>query len=105
MTTELRCYAKQEGTQWIAVCIDLGLAAQADSLDHAKRKLESMINTYIQEALTIHREYANQLLSRKAPLSQQLAYYGIKLRHNLGRLFHRQNSAILFTEIMSVRMA
>ncbi len=29
----LRCYAKKEGDQWVAVCIDLSLAAQADIND------------------------------------------------------------------------
>ncbi|MDP3009918.1 MAG: hypothetical protein Q8N30_12730, partial [Methylococcales bacterium] len=41
--TRLRCYAKKEQSYWVAVCIDLSLAAQADSMKEAIQKLESMI--------------------------------------------------------------
>lgn len=75
MNNKLRCYAKKEGSDWVAVCIDLSLAAQAESPQLAKEKLESMITTYVNEALNEHKEYAVQLLSRKAPLSQRLFYY------------------------------
>lgn len=75
MNNKLRCYAKKEGSDWVAVCIDLSLAAQAESPQLAKEKLESMITTYVNEALNEHKEYAAQLLSRKAPLWQRLFYY------------------------------
>jgi len=106
MTKVLRCYAKQEQAQWVAVCIDLGLAAQADSLEQAKHKLESMVKTYIEEAVTIHKDYAKQLLTRQAPLSQRLEYAVLKLRYTLHRWLHRPNKGIsLFTEPMPVRYA
>lgn len=70
----LRCYAKKEQSYWVAVCIDLSLAAQADSKQEAIEKLESMIKTYVDEAYTIHKDYANQLLTRKAPLLQRLTF-------------------------------
>jgi hypothetical protein len=75
---QLRCYVKKEGDQWVAVCIDLSLAAQADSKMCAKEKLESMIFTYMQDALGRHKKYAHQLLYRKAPFSQQILYYALK---------------------------
>lgn len=107
MTKILRCYAKKEQAQWVAVCIDLGLAAQADSLEQAKRKLESMVETYIQEAVTIHRQYAKQLLTRKATLSQRLEYYVIKLGCQLTGFIQPQNPkrAVLFTENMQTNYA
>ena len=71
----LRCYIKQEQDQWIAVCIDLNLATQADSSNEAKQKLEAMIKSYVTEAFTIDKNYAEQLLSRKAPFSLILEYY------------------------------
>ncbi|MEN9847680.1 MAG: hypothetical protein RL368_420 [Pseudomonadota bacterium] len=99
----LRCYAKREGTHWVAVCIDLSLAAQASSPKEAITKLESMIQTYVKEALTQHKAYAEQLLSRKAPLSQRLYYYWVLLRR-LGCLFdkksndHNYNDNSVFSE-------
>ena len=71
----LRCYIKQEQDQWIAVCIDLNLATQADSSNEAKQKLEAMIKSYVTEAFTIYKNYAEQLLSLKAPFSLILEYY------------------------------
>lgn len=107
MTKILRCYAKKEQAQWVAVCIDLGLAAQADSLEQAKHKLESMVETYIQEAVGVHRQYAKQLLTRKSPLSQRLEYYFIKLSCQLNALLHTQKPkrAVLFTENMQANYA
>lgn len=105
MTKILRCYAKKEQAHWVAVCIDLGLAAQAESLEQAKRKLESMVETYIQEAVTIHKDYTKQLLSRQAPLSQRLEYFALKLRYTLRRWFARPTNAVLFTETMPIRYA
>ena len=74
-TPLLRCFIKQENSQWIAVCIDLNLAAQADTSNEAKQTLEAMIKSYVTEALTIDKNYAEQLLSRKAPFSLILEYY------------------------------
>jgi hypothetical protein len=88
----LRCYAKKEDSHWVAVCIDLSLAAQADSCKEAISKLESMINTYVNEALTIHKEYKNQMLSRKAPLSQILYYYKALCIQQLNKLIHKSTS-------------
>ncbi len=79
----LRCFIKQENNQWVAVCIDLNLAAQADTCNDAKLKLEGMINFYIQEALTVDIDYKEQLLSRKAPFSLILEYYFAVLLKNL----------------------
>ena len=76
-----RCYAKKEGSQWVAVCIDLSLAAQADSCNEATEKLELMMLSYVDEALGVHSAYSKQLLSRKAPLPQILFYYFASFLH------------------------
>lgn len=72
----LRCYAVPiENEQWKAVCLELCLATQGDSFDEAKRKLESMIESYIDDVLTEDREFARQLLKRRAPFGDWLTYY------------------------------
>lgn len=75
----VRCYAKKAGDQWVAVCVDLCLAAQAPSFDEAKRKLDAQVQSYVIEALTVDREHASELLSRRAPLANRLEYWGIRL--------------------------
>lgn len=71
----LRCYAKREEGQWVAVCLDLCLAAQHDTLEGARSLLEEQIVSYVEEALTVDRASAEMLLSRKAPLSQRIEYH------------------------------
>jgi hypothetical protein len=73
----IRCFAQGSGDVWEAFSLELGLAAQASSLEEVKAKLESMIETYVCEALTVDREHAQQLLSRKATWSVFAKYYFI----------------------------
>jgi hypothetical protein len=71
----VRCYAEQYGDQWQAFSLEFGLAAQADTLQEARRKLDSMIEWYVHDALTEDREHAGELLSRRAPLSAFARFY------------------------------
>jgi hypothetical protein len=58
------------------VCLDFNLAAQGDSFEEAKSKLEAMIADYVYDALAGEdKPYAAQLLARRAPLSFWLKYY------------------------------
>lgn len=72
----LRCYAEKSGNQWQAFCLDLSLAAQGDTFAEVKGKLDAMIFEYVYDALVGEdREYAHQLLFRRAPLRDWLKYY------------------------------
>lgn len=72
----LRCYAVQKKGAWEVFCLDFSLAAQADTLQEAKAKLEEMIKEYVFDALIGEdKEYADQLLHRSAPFSEWLKYY------------------------------
>lgn len=83
----LRCYAEKIDDQWSIVCIDICLAAQADTLAQAKKKLEAMILDYVNDAVVGEdKPYAAQLMSRKAPLSQRLKYYKIYWLTKLGNI-------------------
>lgn len=76
----LRCYAERDGALWVAVCIDLGLAAQGDSLANVTQKLEEQIKEYVIDAVAgPDREFAAQFLTRRAPLSQRLRYHVIRI--------------------------
>lgn len=71
----VRCFAERIGDQWQAFCIDLNLAAQADSLPAAIVKLDAMIREYLFDAT--HGEdsaHAAALIPRPAPFSLRLRY-------------------------------
>jgi hypothetical protein len=81
----LRCYANKHDGQWQAFCIDLSLAAQGEDFPEVKEKLESMIAEYMYDALAGEdREYAEQLLNRKAPFKQIATYYYYSLMYQTG---------------------
>lgn len=63
----IRCVIERKGNQWQAFSLELGLAVQADSKAEAKQKLESMIRSYIEDAICgPDQAHAFELLSRKA---------------------------------------
>lgn len=76
----VRCYAKKDGDQWVAVCVDLCLASQAASFEEAKSKLDAQVHDYVYEALTVDRAHAAELLSRRAPLANRIEYWLIRAR-------------------------
>lgn len=94
----LRCYAHKLDNQWEAFCIDLCLASQAESYEAAKKKLDEQIMAYVHEALTVDREYAAQLLSRKAPLKQMFTYHLYNTLKHVGMA--RNGIHKLFTEAL-----
>ena len=97
----LRCYAQQENDVWIAVCLDLCLAAQGDSLNEVKHKLEAQIADYVHDALVgDDREFAHQLLKRKAPLHFWARYYWLKLTTTLFN-----GTGAFFDEVMPLKPA
>ncbi len=94
----LRCYVKQEEGAWVAVCLDLNLAAQADSQKEVREKLEAMISTYVNEALTTDAQYADQLLTRRSPWPEWAKYYCYRTLD----AWHK-SPQFAFNEIMPVR--
>jgi len=97
----IRCYAKKDGDSWVAIAVDLSLAAQAETLEEAKEKLESMIHSYIHDAFTVDREYAEQLLNRKAPLSQRMEYAAVSM---LGKLLKFKKSCRIFNNVLPMEL-
>ncbi|MBX3629334.1 MAG: hypothetical protein KF908_05345 [Nitrosomonas sp.] len=94
----LRCYANKRNDQWQAFCIDLCLAAQADTPEEAQKKLHFMIVDYVTEALTIDRVHANYLLRRKAPIKQIATYHYYSFMHRMGKL--KDGLHMLFKETL-----
>ncbi|MGH8490532.1 MAG: DUF1902 domain-containing protein [Gammaproteobacteria bacterium] len=83
----LRCYAERVGNQWQAFCLDLSLAAQGDTFIEVKEKLEAMVAEYVYDALAGEdREYAEQLLARRAPPRDWLKYYWYRVLSRAGAI-------------------
>lgn len=89
----LRCMAYQQNGVFVAACLDLSLAAQADTMQEAMAKLEAQVNDYIAEAFS-EPLYTQQLLKRKAPASMWMKYWLIAFR----MFFRKQGQAKLFSE-------
>lgn len=82
----LRCYGERVDSQWVVVCLDFCLAAQADTFNEARELLDAQIRTYLREALVGQdREHAEVLLSRRAPLGMWLKYYYMQAWSKLHR--------------------
>lgn len=74
----LRVYGERRDDQWSVICLDLNLAAQADTLIEAQTKLHSMIKAYVADSLLpdgADREHAAYFLRRRAPLVFWAKYY------------------------------
>lgn len=84
---KVRCFAEKRGQQWQAFCIELNLAAQADSLKGAVGKLHAMIRSYLQLAME-QNDPAHQrdMLFRPAPLSIQLRYWYVRIAVSIANL-------------------
>jgi hypothetical protein len=95
----LRCFAEQKGAVWQAFCLDINLAVQGESLREVKSKLQGQIAEYLYDALAGEdRQYADQLLTRKAPASLWIKYYCTK---TLSKVIDAHNGIReFFNEIM-----
>lgn len=97
----VRCMAWQEQGLWVAACIDFTLAAQGNTLDEARAGLHEQISAYVNEATGIDAAHAEALLTRHAPMADQLRYAFWKmvsrrprLRRLAGQALHAVGLAI-----------
>jgi len=74
----MRCIVLKRRGCWVAICVDLDLAVQADTHAQAKKLLSEQMRSYVEDSLTVDAEHAPHLLTRKAPLAYIAMYYGIK---------------------------
>lgn len=81
---KLRCYSVRQENGWFALCLDLNLAAEADSLEEVRQHLDAIIQDYLDDVIA-HPEHLADLVPRHAPLRFWLEYYGIRTRMGLRR--------------------
>lgn len=98
----LRCFAYREKSsgQWLAFCVDLNLAVQADSMAAAKNKLHEQIVEYAEDLRGVNAEHARELFPRPAPLRIRALYYVARAFAGAAPLFRGRDStrARLFME-------
>ena len=102
----LRCYVERQGQLWVAVCIDLCLAAQDYDANEVVSKLHLQIVDHLNEAFK-EKDFTNQLLSRKAPLRFRAKFYWICLKSIVRGWFasQAQGKEKVFHEAMPLRLA
>lgn len=89
----LRCYAERKDDQWQAFCLDFSLAAQGDTLQEARAKLDEQIHEYVHDVLAGEdRPNATLLLARRAPLRFYFRYCYIVLAVGWNHVFRRRES-------------
>jgi hypothetical protein len=72
----VRCLLERYDDRWEAYTLEFGLAAQAESEQDVRRKLENMIECYVRDALVGEdREHAYELLRRRARWQIYARYY------------------------------
>ena len=97
----VRCLARRDGDVFVAVCVDLTLAAQGSTLHEAREKLHAQIASYIGEALTVDRKFAPALLARKGPLKDRLLYRFCQLR----AMLRRGRDLFVYAEALPLKLA
>jgi len=98
----LHCYGKRKDGKWFGVCLELNLAAEADSLLELKREINSMISSYIEAVCdTDDKASIPHLLKRPAPLSDWINYYLIAIFQHIANLPDKMT----FDEIMPFNLA
>jgi len=91
---EIRCLLTQDKNVWVAMSLDFGLAAQANTKEEATQKLESQIKDYLMDACTVDRAFQQQLLKRKGPLIWFFIYYW----RLLGSKFNPNGTPVFFSK-------
>lgn len=96
---KLRCYVKQIDNQWVAMCIDLSLAAQDEDAQVAIAKLHSQIESYMSDIIDgEERENFHDLFPRKSPLKFRIEYQFARFISKAFHLFRPDNSKRFYVE-------
>ena len=66
--TALQCYAYRRGQRWHAICADLDIAVDGESLRAVEASLETGIDMYLARVAELPAEERGRFLARRAPL-------------------------------------
>ena len=65
--TALQCYAYRRGQWWHAICTDLDVAVDGESLPAVVESLETCIDLYLEDVAELPAEERGRFLTRRAP--------------------------------------
>ena len=65
--TALQCYAYRCGQRWHAICTDLDIAVDGESLPAVVESLETCIDLYLEDVAELPAEERGSFLTRRAP--------------------------------------
>ncbi len=83
----VRCLLQKRGQVWQAFTLEYGLAVQGDSEKDVRARLDRVICSYVHDAVFgDEREYAEDLLLRRATRAIYVKYYAYKLLSHVPRL-------------------
>lgn len=71
----VRCLAWQTEGQWVVSTLEFGLAAQADTYEQAKEKIEAQINDFVRVALREDPDFRRELFARRAVWHDYARWY------------------------------
>ena len=99
----LRCYGHQISSgKYYGVCLELNLAAEAESVDQLKKEMGSMITSYIKTVLdTEDHESIPNLIQRPAPALDHFKYHLFRFLLSI-RKFQRN---FIFKEFIPFKLA
>ena len=96
----IRFFGYQENGIWYAFCLDLNLAVQASTLDQARAQILDMASDYLHDALKgVDKDFQEQLLTRKAPLSIRFKYYSLLFKYWIKSASQWFSETLLATDI------
>ena len=65
--TALQCYAYRRGQRWHAICTDLDIAVDGESLLAVVASLETCIDMYLERVAELPAQERERFLTRRAP--------------------------------------
>ena len=89
MVNKVTCYAWGTTGEWEAICVDLDLVAQGESLEDVRQQIDDAIDTFISYVAELPPSERAMLLKRKTPLALRLQlrfFYGLSRLLSLRRV-------------------
>lgn len=86
---KFRCYAFRENSNWQAICTDLDISVQGNSLEDAKLSLEEAVSGFLEVLEGESEADRRRLLNRRSPtllrtlLYMRDAFYHLKSENSL----------------------
>lgn len=75
------CYARSDGSGWEALCVDLDIGVQGESLNEVVDALNEAVVSYVEDAKKEDVATARRLLTRRAPWHVRLGHFLRAVKH------------------------